>query len=84
MTGLLPGYNNSILKMIIISSGVCLIEMRNPWGEGGMEWNGDWSDTCPLWTQEIKVSLDIVFSCDLASVKAIMILNFNGLVPIFN
>lgn len=31
------------------------MEMRNPWGQGGMEWNGDWSDKSPLWTEEIKV-----------------------------
>jgi len=29
-----------------------LLNIRNPWGE--KEWDGDWSDTSPLWTREMK------------------------------
>jgi Calpain family cysteine protease len=31
--------------------------MRNPHGATGAEWNGDWSDTCPNWTQRAKKKL---------------------------
>ena len=26
--------------------------MRNPWGN--FEWQGDWSDNSPLWTEEMR------------------------------
>lgn len=28
------------------------MNLRNPWG--GFEWDGDWSDNSPLWTEEMK------------------------------
>ena len=28
------------------------MEIRNPWA--GFEWTGDYSDDCPLWTDELK------------------------------
>ena len=31
--------------------------LRNPHGAGGAEWTGDWSDTCPNWTQRAKNKL---------------------------
>lgn len=31
-----------------------LIKLRNPHGQGGQEWKGDWSDKSPLWTQRLK------------------------------
>ena len=71
LSGLLPGISYSILKIMIISSGICLIEMRNPWGEGGMEWNGDWSDTCPLWTQEIKVSFEKDVNLNILNISSL-------------
>ena len=29
-----------------------LLKLRNPWGF--LEWNGHWSDSSPLWTEELK------------------------------
>ena len=29
-----------------------LVKIRNPWGY--KEWNGDWSDSSPKWTPELK------------------------------
>ena len=36
---------------------VRLFKLRNPWGKEG-EWNGDWGDGSPLWTEEIKKLVD--------------------------
>jgi len=42
------------------AQGHKLVNIRNPWG--GFEWDGDWGDNSPLWTQEmidiIKPSFD--------------------------
>lgn len=37
------------------SGSVKLLNIRNPWG--GTEWTGDWSDSSPLWTPDIKKKL---------------------------
>ena len=29
-----------------------LVQLRNPWGH--TEWQGDWSDASPLWTDQLK------------------------------
>ena len=29
-----------------------MLNMRNPWGN--FEWQGDWSDNSPLWTEEMR------------------------------
>merc|ERR1712109_342198 len=42
--------------------GVRLLEIRNPWGHG--EWNGDWSDFSPLWTQTAKQEFGITEDLD--------------------
>ena len=55
-TGLVAGHAYAMLRARETSCGVKLVEIRNPWGQGGMEWNGDWSDKSPLWTEALKVS----------------------------
>ena len=54
-TGLVAGHAYAILRIKETSSGIRLLEIRNPWGQGGMEWNGDWSDKSSLWTEALKV-----------------------------
>ena len=34
---------------------VRLVQLRNPWGF--KEWNGDWSDESPLWTEKTKAQI---------------------------
>ena len=55
-----PGHAYALLRAATTSTGVNLVEMRNPWGQGGMEWNGDWSDKSPLWTETLKVRCGIL------------------------
>lgn len=38
--------------MDINGNTVRLVKLRNPWGSG--EWNGDWCDASPLWTEELR------------------------------
>jgi calpain-15 len=57
-TGLVAGHAYALIAVKEVKSkGIKLVQLRNPWGEGGMEWNGDWSDNSPLWTAEIKREL---------------------------
>jgi len=59
-SGLVAGHAYAVLQVKEVKSkGLKLLQLRNPWGEGGMEWNGDWSDNSPLWTAEIKRELGI-------------------------
>ena len=49
--GLIPGHAYSVIKADEYK-GIKLLQIRNPWGS--FEWDGDWSDTSPLWTYEFK------------------------------
>jgi hypothetical protein len=30
------------------------MQLRNPHGSAGVEWKGDWSDTCEKWTTRMQ------------------------------
>ena len=59
-SGLVAGHAYSILAVKQVTSGHRLMLLRNPWG--CMEWNGDWSDTSPLWDQypDVKHELGVL------------------------
>lgn len=49
--GLVFGHAYTLISIKELSTGQRIVKLRNPWGE--LEWNGDWSDSSPLWTPEI-------------------------------
>lgn len=56
---------------------VRLVKLRNPWGSG--EWNGDWSDASPLWTEELRAQVGF----DGARDDGIFWMNFEDFKEIF-
>lgn len=50
--GVVLGHAYTILQ-VAETHNFRLIKLRNPWGEG--EWNGDWSDSSPLWERNKSV-----------------------------
>lgn len=56
MVGLIPSHSYLIEKALVFN-GMRFLFLRNPWGV--FEWNGDWSNNSPLWTEEIKRGLNI-------------------------
>lgn len=54
--GLLRNHAYSIISIIELEMRdgdiEKLLKIRNPWGS--LEWNGDWSDSSQLWTDELK------------------------------
>ncbi|CAK60734.1 unnamed protein product (macronuclear) [Paramecium tetraurelia] len=57
MMGLVRNHAYSVLNFRTIKlpskEEVQLIQLKNPYGND-QEWNGDWSDKSPLWTEELK------------------------------
>lgn len=54
-TGVVSGHAYSFIAVKEFESQgktVKLCMLRNPWGQG--EWKGDWCDTSPLWTAELR------------------------------
>lgn len=57
-SGFVKGHAYSVLKIYDDAElqkkdkNLKLVKLRNPWGE--KEWNGDWSDSSPLWTPALK------------------------------
>ena len=44
------------LVAVLEESGKRLLQLQNPHGEAGREWNGDWSDGSPLWHQHPELA----------------------------
>jgi len=45
-------------------NGTRLLQLRNPWGAGGMEWTGAWSDHDRRWTNELRTELNYTIDKD--------------------
>ena len=52
--GLIPGYSYTVLQLRETRFEQ-LLNIRNPWGY--FEWDGDWSNTSPLWTKDLVAAL---------------------------
>ena len=54
--GIVAGHAYTLLSAAEVldtnGNNVRLVKLRNPWGSG--EWLGDWSDSSPLWTDELR------------------------------
>jgi len=59
--GLASSHTYSLISAHDIA-GYKLVKIRNPWGR--FEWNGDFSDNSPLWTQEIMEEVGYVNADD--------------------
>lgn len=46
--GIVQGHAYAVLDIVEVD-GYKLVQLRNPHGSAGVEWNGDWSDTCEKW-----------------------------------
>ena len=55
--GLIGGHAYSVIQ-VREAYGHRLLNIRNPWGN--FEWDGDWDDTSPLWTERMKQALNPV------------------------
>ena len=61
--GLLVDHAYSLLRVVSVATPngrngghARLVMLRNPWGK--LEWRGEWSDASPLWTPQLRKSLD--------------------------
>lgn len=61
-TGLVAGHAYTLIAAKQSSQGHRLVKLRNPWGS--MEWTGDWSDSSPLWTQEMQAEIEVLTQVD--------------------
>ena len=64
--GLISNHSYGIISAasVIDTAGneVDIIKLRNPWGS--FEWQGPWSDTSELWTEEAKKELNVTVEDD--------------------
>jgi len=61
-TGLVAGHAYTLITVKQSKKGHKLVKLRNPWGS--LEWNGDWSDTSPLWTEEMQEEIEHITAAD--------------------
>ena len=54
--GLATGHAFSLISAVEVE-GHRLCKIRNPWGND-KEWNGEWSDDSPLWTESMKKAVE--------------------------
>lgn len=59
--GLVSGHAYSLLA-VKQAGPHRLVNIRNPWGN--FEWNGNWSDNSPLWTEDIKRQLCVTLDAN--------------------
>ena len=52
--GLVPGHAYTVIQAKEANTNR-LLNIRNPWGQ--FEWDGDWSDKSPLWTDDMKAQI---------------------------
>ena len=77
--GILKGWGYPVLEtMEINEKRLKLVKIGNPWGIG--EFNGDWSNTSPLWEENADVSR----SCKKSSTEKAFWMTMNDFVRIFN
>mmetsp|Transcript_6717 Transcript_6717/g.11290 ORF Transcript_6717/g.11290 Transcript_6717/m.11290 type:complete len:845 (-) Transcript_6717:102-2636(-) len=55
-SGLVAGHAYTLIAAKQSVKGHRLVKLRNPWGS--LEWNGDWSDSSPLWTEEMQEEIE--------------------------
>ena len=58
--GLLADHAYSLLRVVNVAGtargNAQLVMLRNPWGK--LEWKGEWSDSSPLWTPELRARVE--------------------------
>ena len=61
--GIVQGHAYAVLGIAEVDE-YKLINLRNPHGSRGVEWNGDWSDESEMWTQRAKNKCNYVEEVD--------------------
>ena len=61
--GIVQGHAYAVLQIDKFDN-VKLIQLRNPHGNKGVEWNGEWSDNSELWAQRAKNKFKFVEKAD--------------------
>jgi len=64
-SGILKGHAYTLInayEFLLEGKKVQLVQLRNPWGKS--EWNGDWHDSDPRWTPELRRKLNHVVKND--------------------
>jgi hypothetical protein len=62
-SGIVQGHAYAILDVVELQ-GEKLLQLKNPHGQHGLEWNGDWSDSSFKWTKLFKQKLNYQDSDD--------------------